>query len=302
MANLFELLTNTENKIKKNPSVLVARLMNNASNALEDIGAGYGENVSTSFAPSNLKDTETQNKGFMHRLGEGLGTATRMLDNPLVRGGIAYGLARAYGDNNPLAQGLTATIATQQNKTRDNLYRNALKENYGYTDNDLQGITGFITDNTYKNLTDSAYKTRKLKQVQSLAEMKDATSRAKMIGQWLNNGEITPEEANSLIKVYIDNADFKNSNVTRKTNAQIEWLETRADALKNPPTKKSEVTYNINRTENVIPQKQANNGVPFGTGNGTAKVKVRNPQNGRVYWVDADKVEKYIQDGGEVVK
>ena len=89
-----------------------------------DVLGGAKENMNTSFAPKNLYSNDR--KGFGYRLGEGLGSAVRLLDNPLVRGAVAYGLSKHMGDSNPLEQGFIATGTNMRNKAVDRVYRNDL--------------------------------------------------------------------------------------------------------------------------------------------------------------------------------
>lgn len=121
-----------------------------------DVVGGAKENMSNSFSPRNLQLNDK--KGFGYRLGEGLGSAVRLLDNPLVRGAVAYGLSKHMGDSNPLEQGLIATSTNIQNKSADRVYRNQLKD-LGMPAEEVDSIRGFITGDTYKNVADS-YKAR----------------------------------------------------------------------------------------------------------------------------------------------
>ena len=129
-------------KIGKNPRV---------GGLLPDIAAGYRENSINPLAFSNLQEKitpEGQKKGAGYRFGEFAGTAARLLDNPLVRGAIAYGLSDRMGDRNPLIQGVTAAVGTQQNRMKDQMYRQALAER----DIDTSGIRGWLGDDTFKYL------------------------------------------------------------------------------------------------------------------------------------------------------
>lgn len=89
-----------------------------------DVVGGAKENMNTTFSPKNLYSNDR--KGFGYRLGEGLGSAVRLLDNPLVRGAVAYGLSKHMGDSNPLEQGFIATGTNMRNKAVDRVYRNDL--------------------------------------------------------------------------------------------------------------------------------------------------------------------------------
>lgn len=118
---------------------------------IPDIRAGYRENAYNPLRVENLGQdfsAEGRKKGAGYRFGELAGTAARLLDNPLVRGGIAYGLSKSMGDRRPLVEGLTATVGTQQNRMKDQMYRQALAER-GI---DTSGIRGWLGDDTFKYL------------------------------------------------------------------------------------------------------------------------------------------------------
>lgn len=118
---------------------------------IPDITAGYRENSTRPLEFNNLQTNITpdgRNKGAAYRFGEFAGTAARLLDNPLVRGGIAYGLSKSMGDRRPLVEGLSAAVGTQQNRMKDQMYRQALAER-GI---DTSGIRGWLGDDTFKYL------------------------------------------------------------------------------------------------------------------------------------------------------
>ena len=118
---------------------------------LPDIAAGYRENSAKPMEFSNLQANITpdgREKGGAYRFGEFAGTAARLLDNPLVRGAITYGLSKQMGDKNPLNEALAATVGTQQNKMKDQMYRQALAERKI----DTSGIRGWLGDDTFKYL------------------------------------------------------------------------------------------------------------------------------------------------------
>lgn len=91
---------------------------------LRDFKGGFDENINQPFGVSNLEPN--RNKNLATRFGEGFGTAIRLLDNPLVRGAIAYGLSNRFGDRNPLEQGIMAAGLNMQNKMKDRVYRDSL--------------------------------------------------------------------------------------------------------------------------------------------------------------------------------
>ena len=140
-------------EFKENAPAVDIKVGNNprVGGLLPDIAAGYRENSSRPMEFSNLQANITpdgREKGGAYRFGEFAGTAARLLDNPLVRGGIAYGLSKSMGDRRPLVEGLTAAVGTQQNRMKDQMYRQALAER-GI---DTSGIRGWLGDDTFKYL------------------------------------------------------------------------------------------------------------------------------------------------------
>lgn len=170
--NSPEFLENTggivDVSISKNPKV---------GGLLPDIAAGYRENAYNPLKVENLGQdfsADGRKKGAAYRFGELAGTAARLLDNPLVRGGIAYGLSKSMGDRRPLVEGLTAAVGTQQNRMKDRIYRNSLieqaqnslrnqdgfnslteEEQQAQLDNianQMNSIRGYVGDDTYKQI------------------------------------------------------------------------------------------------------------------------------------------------------
>lgn len=127
---------------------------------LNDIGAGARENFNTGFAASNLNDNFTSDglrKGFGYRLGEGLGSVGRVLESPLGRG-LLTAAAVGFAGGNPgemLAYGLQGGTLNQQLRNADKLYRQQLKDNYGFADEQLNNTRGYIRPDTFNNLTKS---------------------------------------------------------------------------------------------------------------------------------------------------
>ena len=143
----------TSPEFKENAPAVDIKVGNNprVGGLLPDIAAGYRENSSRPMEFSNLQANITpdgREKGGAYRFGEFAGTAARLLDNPLVRGAITYGLSKRMGDKNPLNEALAATVGTQQNKMKDTMYRQALAER-GI---DTSGIRGWLGDDTFKYL------------------------------------------------------------------------------------------------------------------------------------------------------
>lgn len=165
---------------------------------LNDFSAGYRENAATPISFNNFG----QNKNPATRFGEFAGTAARMLDNPLVRGAIAYGLSNSMGDRRPLVQALNATVGTQQNRMKDRLYRDSLIEQMqnsimnqeGFAElkpeeqqtllrkaaNRVNSYRGFIGDDTYKQILTGM-------QLQDNAAYRNALLKTQMNNQIIDN-------------------------------------------------------------------------------------------------------------------
>ena len=125
-----------------------------------DVVAGFRENANTRFNPENLSQNildDGRNKGFAYRLGEGLGTVGRLFDSPLGRGLLTAGIVGATGGSGleALVYGGKAGVLNQNVRGANQLYRQQLKDNYGYTDEQLNNISGYIDKDTFNNLTKS---------------------------------------------------------------------------------------------------------------------------------------------------
>lgn len=117
---------------------------------LGDFASGYNDNYRNRWGNTDLP----QEKNWATRIGEGLGTVGRFIDSPLGRGLIAGGLNSMLGYKNSLQEGLNAFTGRQNAQTADRVYRKQLGQ-MGYTEEDLNNITGDITPSIYKGLTDS---------------------------------------------------------------------------------------------------------------------------------------------------
>ena len=91
---------------------------------LRDIAEGYRENRNTPFSIDNLGGRKT----FANRFGEGLGSLARFAESPLGRSLLMAGIVGATGGGAlpALAFGTTTGVLNQQNRMKDQLYRNEL--------------------------------------------------------------------------------------------------------------------------------------------------------------------------------
>lgn len=143
---------------------------------LRDIAGGYQENRFTPASLENLGQNTLEGgrqKGFAYKLGEGLGSISRLANSPLGRGLIVGGLVTATGGNplQALAYGGGATMLNQQNVMRDRAYRNDIvnsetqrimndtsltndqKENaIEQLQNQVSAYRGYMTPEVYSNL------------------------------------------------------------------------------------------------------------------------------------------------------
>lgn len=118
-----------------------------------------GDNAKYAGYWDNGKFIAPRNENIMTKLGEGVGTAMRVLDNPLTKSLIVGGLVSATGGNpvQALGYGIKTGSIAQNAQMRNQLYRQKLKS-LGYSDEDLDKIRGYIGDNEYKTISDGVYR------------------------------------------------------------------------------------------------------------------------------------------------
>lgn len=270
-------------EFKENAPAVDIKVGNNprVCGLLPDIAAGYRENSSRPMEFSNLQANITpdgREKGGAYRFGEFAGTAARLLDNPLVRGGIAYGLSKSMGDRRPLVEGLTAAVGTQQNRMKDQLYRNALEQQGVDTSN----IRGFVGDDTFKNYSLSNYRNRNLDVKMHLGTLNDNTKRAQLINTMLNYGELDPVQAMELMNEYgLNVGQLDTSNQTKllpyrqyayKNGWNLGWANYGIKADK--AAQEKEIADAV--------AKYLNGGKADGTASQTVKVKAPNGKTGTI--------------------
>ena len=270
-------------EFKENAPAVDIKVGNNprVGGLLPDIAAGYRENSSRPMEFSNLQANITpdgREKGGAYRFGEFAGTAARLLDNPLVRGGIAYGLSKSMGDRRPLVEGLTAAVGTQQNRMKDQLYRNALEQQGVDTSN----IRGFVGDDTFKNYSLSNYRNRNLDVKMHLGTLNDNTKRAQLINTMLNYGELDPVQAMELMNEYgLNVGQLDTSNQTKllpyrqyayKNGWNLGWANYGIKADK--AAQEKEIADAV--------AKYLNGGKADGTASQTVKVKAPNGKTGTI--------------------
>lgn len=152
---------NVQQNVQQNPIVAgnvgksldQNKLINKLAKGIADFQTGYSENRNTAFKPENLMQYEGDSKGFMQRLGEGIGTTTRIAQNPAVQGLVAGGLSAAL-TGNPMA-GLVNGYKFANTKNMSDMYQNQLK-NQGIDTN--VGATGRLTAKDFEALMTPSYK------------------------------------------------------------------------------------------------------------------------------------------------
>lgn len=270
-----------------------------------NFGAGFKENFSTPISANNFGQNtlaDGRPKGFGYRAGEALGTLGRVLESPLGRGLLTAGIVGATGGSGleALAYGGQAGLINQTSRMNDQIYRNSLNEQ-GI---DTTGLSGYINQDTYKNLSSTNTNYQKMLNAQAIALAKDNTARAKLIMNGVNNGYISPEAASLMINQYgITDADFQESNESRKTDSQIAYTEAKTEDVKNPKPRivkmqysglPSTKTVNVNNTyDDKRGGKSTGMPSPLGK-NGT--VRVKHP-NGQIGSIPANRVQEAVKAG-----
>lgn len=163
---------------------------------LSDLVKGYQENYSTPFSVENLQ--QDQNKGVASRIGEGLGTVARGIMSPAGRTVAAFGLTKALGGDNDIAaiQGLTAGVTNQALRTQDSIYRRGLEEQ-GV---DTSKIRGWITDDVYKNYSNSYYKMRDLARREAATDAQIELTNLKAEAQAIKNSTLPEMQKAKLLQ------------------------------------------------------------------------------------------------------
>lgn len=118
-----------------------------------------GDNAKYAGHWENDKFVAPRNENTMTKIGEGVGTAMRVMDSPLAKSLIVGALVSATGGSpaQALGYGVKTGAIAQNAQMRNQLYRQKLKS-LGYSDADLEKIRGYVGDNEYKTISDGMYK------------------------------------------------------------------------------------------------------------------------------------------------
>ena len=191
------------------------------ANGLGDFLTGYKENRENGFDPNNLRPVD--NKGFMQRMGEGVGTLTRMAQNPVAQGLVAGGLSTALTENPLYGLGMANKFAN--NKMNSDLYQQILK-NQGVNFNNYHGV--ITSDDMSKILAANKYQ-------RGFMTRKDYDRLR------LENGLITVDEYNQSLSAPDYNPDEM---------VNISGLETVSKAGRNMQQNKNDKSANYYRAKN----------------------------------------------------
>lgn len=242
------------------------------NNWLGDFASGYNDNYRNRWGNTDLP----QEKNWATRIGEGLGTLGRFVDSPLGRGLIAGGLNAALGYDNSLQEGLGAYVGRQNAQTADRVYRKQLGQ-MGYSQQDLDNITGDITPSIYKGLTDSFRLGNQRMTYGQLAMFDDDI--AEMLRQ-------SPELANQFVPltfardIYTKRKDKAEADI-EKTKADTEGSKARTEKTKAETGQvgKPRVSINIKQggTHSIIEHKGGSGGNTGGKGTGGKPTQPNRP-------------------------
>lgn len=279
--------------------VEMATLTNHKPGFFEDLSSGYRENATQGFDVNNL--APVQGKGLATRLGEGLGTLARFYDKPIGRMAVATGLSMLTDEANPLGEGVKAYVGRQTNMTRDNVYRNQLKQ-MGMSEDEVNAIPGIVTDDIFKNYTLANYRNN-MTNYRNLKLDKDTYLKQQQnIYKMLEFGVINAEEATRQMMLLNEEYDKQNpikmqeGNETKQGNRRLDIMEERNDITRELGGKRNDI---LQQNANTNAKKVANDGK---NNRPTKKdyVKMQAP-NGKIYNVPRSRMREYINAGGKVV-
>lgn len=299
----------------------MATLANHKPGFFEDFGRGFQENATQGFNVNNL--APVQGKGLATRLGEGLGTLVRFYDKPIGRMAVATGLSMLTDEANPLGEGVKAYVGRQNNMTRDNVYRNQLKQ-MGMSEDEVNAIPGIITDDIFKNYTLANYRNN-MTNYRNLKLDKDTYLKQQQnIYKMLDLGVIDSEEATRQMLLLNEEYNKQNpikmqeGNKTVQGNKQLDIMKERNDIIRQLGGERNDITRELGGERNDITRELGGerNDISRQNANTYAKkvandikktrptkkdyVKMQAP-NGKIYNVPRSRMRKYINAGGKVV-
>lgn len=210
-----------------------------------NFGAGFKENFSTPISANNFGQNtldDGRRKGFSYRAGEALGTFGRLLESPLGRGLLTAGIVGATGGSGleALAYGGQAGLINQTSRMNNQMYRNTLKNDYGYSDEDLGQVRGYINNDTFNNIVNSNYKSNMNTYRNKKLDQNSYIKMVQNLETLHKTGQISNEtflmSLQGLNDQFIDSntydiSDITDSNDTRKTDSTIKLNDKRGKYL-----------------------------------------------------------------------
>lgn len=279
---------------------------------LRDLQTGFKDNYENRFNVNNLK--ADPNKGWMEKIGEGIGTTARFLNGPTGRGLLAGGAALAMGGGlgEAAGYGLGTFAGRQAVGTQNQAFRNEL-ENMGV---DTSGVGGNITSDIYSPIATSRRLQNAQMTVGQLASMGNQEAiQALAQSPELENKIVSPSVANSLITGRPQLTEAQINKIAADTGyiTGAKTDKTKSDIVKNQA--------NINKINSQIGlnNARAEDIKAGGTGGGSGNVIINNtprmpsfasgPQetvlmkspDGRIFNVPQNQIQKYKDIGGVLV-
>lgn len=264
---------------------------------LPNLMNGFKENVNNGFNIENLTDnigSDGRNKGLAYRIGEGLGTAARVLDSPFGRGLLTAGIVGGTGGSGleALVYGGNSGVLNQNLRNNDRIYRNALEDEGVDTSN----LKGFITKDTYNSLNQGSARYMNAVTRQQATESMNKLRALQVEKQKIINSTLPDLEKAKLIKA---NAEAQHAE---------EYMLAKINALNNSGYL-GMLNYGLNALRtNVAVAKDARQAAKeeeekrileglLGGGNNTGKVSIKAP-NGKIYQIPESEVDEAIKSGG----
>jgi hypothetical protein len=182
---------------------------------LNDLAAGYKENLTQAYNPQNL---QPQGKNLATKIGEGLGTAVRTYNKPLGRGLLAGAAALALGGGGAeaLAYGLGTGIGRQNVEAADKVYRNQLKQ-LGMSDEELNEIKGNITKDIFEGVTSGMRLGNQRMTYEQLAQFDEEVAQMVANNPELANQFVPINYARDVYSKKRDTAESKMAEIKAKT-------------------------------------------------------------------------------------
>jgi len=256
-----------------------------------DIASGARENYSQGFNSSNWGG----NKSLATRIGEGIGTGLRWFDTPLGRGLAAMGLSALTGYGTPLEEFATATVGRQQNRAKDQLYRQDLAKKGIDTSN----ITGNITEDIYKNLVNSNKLNNQVKWG-DLAQLSPEIAEAIEKDPDMADSYAPASVINSILKQGLTNAQIEKIKADTAYTSGAKTQKTLREA-ENVGKPKVNVSIRKGGTKSVVEMRHTGGSGSGGSSTTSNRmVRVKAP-NGQVRMIPRDKLQAALNAGGELL-